>query len=137
MNDGDDPQLPIPLVYQDPETPTAPWARTPTAETVWVALPLCLPGLAAWLDFFAIQLLQRLEADRRTNSPLLDGLAGWLWPLFWIAVLTGFVSVVLYGPPRRVTRPGIVVFNLLVHVTGLLFGAACFLAAATGAAGAS
>jgi hypothetical protein len=102
-------------------------------ETAWVALPLCLPGVAAWLNFTAISLLQRAEADRWTKSPLLNALGDWFWPLFWLAVATGVISVILYGPPRKTTRPVVVVFNLAVNVSGLLFGAACLLAAMSGA----
>ena len=81
-----------------------------------VALVLCAPGAAAFAVYFS---------DRLSNGNLPRAIgsiiSGIFWPLWFVAVLTAVVSVVLYARHPLRSLPWYVILNLGINIVGLLF----------------
>lgn len=81
-----------------------------------VALILCAPGAAAFAAYFSDRL-----GDGNLPAAIGSIIGCIFWPLWFVAVLTAIVSVVLYARHPLRALPWYVVVNLGINITGLLF----------------
>ena len=99
------------LDYRDPRRDTPPPSRA-------VALLLCSPGAACW----GVYLIDAF-ADANLPQPIGDFFHTIFWPLFFAAVVSAILSLIVYGRHPLRPQPWYVMLNLAINVSGLLFGA--------------
>lgn len=104
------------LEYRDPRL----HVRVPSKA---MALLLCAPGGACWTDYW-IDTFAATALPQRVG----DVLGAMFWPLFFAAVLTAIVSLIIFGRHPLRPQPWYIMLNLAINVSGLVFAAAWILA---------